>query len=62
MGGHDSIFFRDNKSRNSPTASIIYLKRNKAGELMEQLEWTRQALSKARKAQHVFSVEIKGEA
>jgi hypothetical protein len=33
----------------------------KAGELMEQLGWTRQALSKARKARRVFSVEIKGE-
>jgi hypothetical protein len=34
----------------------------KAGELIEQLGWTRQALSKARKAQRVFSVEIRGEA
>jgi hypothetical protein len=33
----------------------------KAGELMDQLGWTRQALSKARKARRVFSVEIKGE-
>lgn len=33
----------------------------KAGELMEQLGWTRQALSKARKARRVFSVELKGE-
>jgi hypothetical protein len=33
----------------------------KAGELLEQLGWTRQALSKARKARRVFSVEIKGE-
>jgi hypothetical protein len=33
----------------------------KAKELMEQLGWTRQALSKARKAQRVFSVEIKGD-
>ncbi|MBN2384615.1 hypothetical protein JXQ70_17210 [bacterium] len=31
-----------------------------AKELMEQLHWTRQALSKARKAKRVFSVEIKG--
>lgn len=31
------------------------------GELMDQLGWTRQALSKARKARRVFSVEIKGE-
>ncbi len=33
----------------------------KAGELMDQLGWTRQALSKARKARRVFSVEIKSE-
>lgn len=33
----------------------------KADELMDQLGWTRQALSKARKARRVFSVEIKGE-
>lgn len=33
----------------------------KTGEFLEQLGWTRQALSKARKARRVFSVEIKGE-
>ena len=33
----------------------------KAEELMDQLGWTRQALSKARKARRIFSVEIKRE-
>ncbi len=32
----------------------------KGEELMDNLGWTRQALSKARKAQRVFSVEVKG--
>ena len=32
----------------------------KAEELMDQLGWTRQALSKARQARRVFSVEVKG--
>ena len=32
-----------------------------ADELVNQLGWTRQALSKARKTRRVFSVEIKGE-
>ena len=32
----------------------------KAEELTDQLGWTRQALSKARQARRVFSVEVKG--
>ena len=33
----------------------------KGEELMDNLGWIRQALSKARKTQRVFSVEVKGE-
>lgn len=53
-----------NESRHKAVKNLERLVRQgsliKGEELMDHLGWTRQALSKARKVQRVFSVEVKG--